>query len=157
MYPTGYTTNAPYTFFHISRLTGPNYGRLIQSPTNNYLWGHWNGQKDVLHLDGWITNSSGPTSVGGVWDIYTFQNVAGTVTMRNAGTSVATPTTNANGMRGLGINTQYEPSQGQVAEILYYNNAIGLNGYQLIEGYLAWKWGLQSRLPSNHPYKNAAP
>lgn len=25
------------------------------------------------------------------------------------------------------------------------------------EGYLAWKWGLQGNLPSNHPYKNAAP
>ena len=28
---------------------------------------------------------------------------------------------------------------------------------QLIEGYLAWKWGLQASLPSNHPYKNSAP
>jgi hypothetical protein len=25
------------------------------------------------------------------------------------------------------------------------------------EGYLAWKWGLQSQLPSSHPYKSAAP
>jgi hypothetical protein len=28
---------------------------------------------------------------------------------------------------------------------------------QLIEGYLAWKWGLTSSLPSDHPYKNSAP
>jgi hypothetical protein len=28
---------------------------------------------------------------------------------------------------------------------------------QKIEGYLAWKWGLVDNLPSDHPYKNAAP
>jgi hypothetical protein len=28
---------------------------------------------------------------------------------------------------------------------------------QLIEGYLAWKWGLQGDLPAGHPYENAAP
>ena len=26
-----------------------------------------------------------------------------------------------------------------------------------MEGYLAWKWGLQGNLPSDHPYKDAAP
>jgi hypothetical protein len=26
-----------------------------------------------------------------------------------------------------------------------------------VEGYLAWKWGLQANLPSDHPYKNGAP
>lgn len=26
-----------------------------------------------------------------------------------------------------------------------------------IEGYLAWKWGLQANLPSDHPYKSSAP
>lgn len=26
-----------------------------------------------------------------------------------------------------------------------------------LEGYLAWKWGLQNSLPVGHPYKNAAP
>ena len=28
---------------------------------------------------------------------------------------------------------------------------------QLMEGYLAWKWGVQGSLPANHPYKSAAP
>lgn len=29
--------------------------------------------------------------------------------------------------------------------------------HQKTEGYLAWKWGIQSKLPAGHPYKNAAP
>jgi hypothetical protein len=28
---------------------------------------------------------------------------------------------------------------------------------QKLEGYLAHKWGVQSKLPANHPYKNSAP
>jgi hypothetical protein len=28
---------------------------------------------------------------------------------------------------------------------------------QKIEGYLAWKWGIQASLPAAHPYRNAAP
>jgi hypothetical protein len=28
---------------------------------------------------------------------------------------------------------------------------------QVLEGYLAWKWGLQSKLPAGHPYSNARP
>jgi hypothetical protein len=28
---------------------------------------------------------------------------------------------------------------------------------QQIEGYLAWKWGLQSSLPADHPFRNNAP
>jgi hypothetical protein len=28
---------------------------------------------------------------------------------------------------------------------------------QTIEGYLAWKWGLEGSLPGDHPYKSAAP
>jgi hypothetical protein len=28
---------------------------------------------------------------------------------------------------------------------------------QLIEGYLAWKWGTAGKLPAGHPYKSAAP
>ena len=32
-----------------------------------------------------------------------------------------------------------------------------LTTIQKAEGYLAWKWGTQSKLPSSHPYKNYAP
>ena len=34
---------------------------------------------------------------------------------------------------------------------------VSTNARQKVEGYLAWKWGLQANLPSDHPYKNGAP
>jgi hypothetical protein len=33
----------------------------------------------------------------------------------------------------------------------------GLGDRQIVEGYTAWKWGLQSGLPNDHPYKNGPP
>ena len=42
-----------------------------------------------------------------------------------------------------------------VAEIIIFNAVLTLAQAQQVEGYLAWKWGLQSSLPSTHPYKNS--
>lgn len=46
---------------------------------------------------------------------------------------------------------------GNISEILVFNEALAPTGQELIEGYLACKWGLQSRLPANHPYSRACP
>ena len=46
---------------------------------------------------------------------------------------------------------------GIVSEIVIYPSDIGLNAIQQVEGYLAWKWGLTSSLPSGHPYKSSFP
>lgn len=46
---------------------------------------------------------------------------------------------------------------GYISEIIFYNNILSTTDRQKIEGYLAWKWGLQGNLPSNHLYKTAAP
>lgn len=43
---------------------------------------------------------------------------------------------------------------GNIAEILVFSNVLTTSERQQIEGYLAWKWGLQSQLATNHPYKN---
>jgi hypothetical protein len=46
---------------------------------------------------------------------------------------------------------------GNVFEVIQYNSDVGQSSRQQVEGYLAWKWGLQANLPANHPYKNASP
>jgi hypothetical protein len=46
---------------------------------------------------------------------------------------------------------------GYIGEVLVFTSAINTELRQRIEGYLAWKWGLKSNLPSDHPYKNSRP
>jgi hypothetical protein len=50
-----------------------------------------------------------------------------------------------------------ENMTGNVFEVVQYNSDLGQSSRQQVEGYLAWKWGLQANLPPTHTYKNAAP
>jgi hypothetical protein len=60
------------------------------------------------------------------------------------------------GMNTNGAATIGFPFTGNVAEILVYSTTLSTNERQQIEGYLAWKWGTQTRLPSTHPYSTIA-
>jgi hypothetical protein len=44
-----------------------------------------------------------------------------------------------------------------MGELIVCNGSVSDSQRQSIEGYLAWKWGLQASLPGNHLYKSAAP
>lgn len=46
---------------------------------------------------------------------------------------------------------------GSMAELVIAASNTSNAGRQLMEGYLAHKWGLTASLPSDHPYKSAAP
>jgi len=46
---------------------------------------------------------------------------------------------------------------GSISEIVVYNVNHNTQQRQTVEGYLAWKWNLQSQLPVNHPYYGAPP
>lgn len=46
---------------------------------------------------------------------------------------------------------------GQIAEIVIALPTSSSNDRQRLEGYLAWKWLLESSLPADHPYKNSPP
>lgn len=47
--------------------------------------------------------------------------------------------------------------EGDIYELIVFNTVISTEQRQLMEGYLAWKWGLVSKLPANHPYKAYSP
>ncbi len=59
---------------------------------------------------------------------------------------------------GMGIGSALTlPFVGQIGEIVTYNRLLTAAESASVEGYLACKWGLQNRLPANHPYRNACP
>ena len=46
---------------------------------------------------------------------------------------------------------------GQMSEVVVTLSTLSTANRQNIEGYLAWKWGLEANLPVDHPYKNTPP
>lgn len=57
---------------------------------------------------------------------------------------------------GITIGNRFtlnESWPGHICELILHNTALTSFQRQQVEGYLAWKWGLQGTLPSNHPYK----
>lgn len=52
--------------------------------------------------------------------------------------------------------TRTAPYKGWLKEVVVVDE-VNLATVQKIEGYLAWKWGLQAKLPSGHPYENEPP
>jgi hypothetical protein len=106
--------------------------------------------------------SSGTAYSNNVGNIMAFQsNTTGWGVWRN-GTLESTTNTIAtpdNTNVGYGLGRQYNPNRVSnivIAEVIMVQST-NTTTRQLIEGYLAWKWGLQASLPAGHPYKNAAP
>ena len=46
---------------------------------------------------------------------------------------------------------------GRISEVLIFNNDLGSENIEKIEGYLAHKWNLTNKLPQNHSYLEASP
>lgn len=49
------------------------------------------------------------------------------------------------------------PFAGLIYEFIITQSYLSVNAIERMEGYLAWKWGTVSNLPSDHPYKSSAP
>jgi hypothetical protein len=46
---------------------------------------------------------------------------------------------------------------GDLAEVIIFTTALSTYQHKQMEGYLAWKWGLQAQLPATHPYYKSRP
>ena len=56
-----------------------------------------------------------------------------------------------------GSGTTVGSSTSVISEIIHYSTELTTPQRQQVEGYLAWKWGLQTNLPTSHPYYSSAP
>ena len=153
----GYTS-AAYTFFFVSRQTGGTNQRVFIG-NGNKLYGYWGGSKNSLYTEGWILNAT-PSDTA--WDIYTIvRTSSGSGSFSRFGGSLITYGSSGAGMDGFYINTGgnhgNEKSDAQIAEVLIYNVDLSDANCRKIEGYLAWKWGLQANLTSGHIHASSGP
>ena len=61
------------------------------------------------------------------------------------------------GFRHTNLSSPDIAFNAYVAEIVMYTTQLATENQQKVEGYLAWKWGLQASLPAGHPYGTFAP
>lgn len=165
-YPnTGAGTTDPMTSIAVGSMKGTTNARLfggIYPLLRNWLMGWWNGFEDVFYSEGFVS-STGPTP-SGAWKIYdavltgsftSFYNVGNLIAANSGGFDNINNGVALSGYDATGATN--ELSDGDLAECLIYDSALGTSDRQKIEGYLAWKYGLQAQLPGGHPYAAAAP
>lgn len=161
-----------FTFYLIFRNTSgtESYERLVDQDYQNGFWFGRNGSS-ANSFGGGVRESSDPygvfvTATDNQWNIIanqrdgTIHNVwnNGDFANRSSNSVVSTATnTNVVGIGGWYNNNSQQAQNIDIAEIVFYNSALDSTERNVIEGYLAHKWGLQSNLPVGHPYKDVAP
>ena len=100
----------------------------------------------------YITTLSVNNLIGSVWISGSPANTTN-VDLQNTVAPVNTGSTVA--YIGRNVPTRgFDYYNGVIYEILVYNSALSNTDRQIVEGYLAWKWGIEAQLPTGHPYKN---
>lgn len=120
----------------------------------------------IMNWDGWSPtgNDVGDVTVA---NINAFVRASGSTNkvFRN-GTEQSTRTANSNAAAMATGSTltigAYAPTpeqwfSGDLYEVVIYSGSLSTADREKLEGYLAWRWGLNGSLPSGHPYKNYAP
>ena len=127
------------------------------------------GAATSLALSPQRTNANGPTyTLSNYNTAFMHTTVCNGTTMAGYGNGNSLGTTSSTGnfaitFYNIGSQTSQSPIfynynwTGFVGELIAYNNALSDPQRQQVEGYLAWKWGLQSSLPPTHPYLNVPP
>jgi hypothetical protein len=81
--------------------------------------------------------------------------------LTNNGTANGTHTVGAAGLASVTVGNWAQSGSefwiGPIGEIVICTSALATSDRQKLEGYLAWKWGLQASLAAGHPYLSAAP
>jgi hypothetical protein len=131
--------------------------------SNNFRW-----QYDSSALEiGNRTYTATPGAMGVIYPgnladtafILTHYRIANSFTVRLNGSNYTPTASNIAGYPSPATATM--GGQGgsfYLGEFMQYShNTITVHQSRAVEGYLAWKWGLQKSLPSNHPYRYFSP
>jgi hypothetical protein len=178
MYTPAFTWSTSYTMIFVALVSA---GDLIfnTSTSGGSIYGDYvfTGNGTLFNLNNSSTNSIvlagtdsliplGTTVISrGSWFIFCIgYNSSGTAalnytingTVRSTSVFSGSGGFRANPALPLYINGTFSSSLGtsQIAEVIHYNASITTAQRQQLEGYLAWKWGLQANLPATHPFKN---
>lgn len=169
--PVG-TFSSNYTGFAVFRNT-KNNNNVMMARTNTGAWGPFDmynterytsvsqnnrifiGRSSANHkpsnmsLWNFGLNNYAATGATGTYNEY-FNGTAATVTLgQTTGLNAADFT---DSIYFVGRGGTASEIAGHYCEFLIYNTNLSQTQRQEVEGYLAWKWGIQANLPSTHPF-----
>lgn len=136
---------ASNTFLPLATNTSGTGTRLVGVTADNIVFGYPNGRSTAISVP-----ADGASFRQAYWSICT---VADGLFLRLANVPISA----TSDINRIGFSTISYGIQGQVCEIIAISSSTTNMNKQKLEGYLAWKWGLVDKLPSNHLYKNGPP
>jgi len=157
-----------YTLFIVSVQTsgnGPLYTNNTTTGGYSGFFPNYNGSYYLVQADNnWIAAGGSPFANGTTY-MYSIQydslnniNLWSTGSISPVITGTAGTITRNKFLLGNRNSSGFVDNMtGNIFEVIQYNTTLSTLQRQQVEGYLAWKWGLQANLPANHPYKSASP
>jgi hypothetical protein len=147
--------SAAFVVSKISSVSGSGFGMLLAFP--NIIGGDFSIRFIAQGLAGTQVNGGNGNDFS-VNNYYITGNYNPNYALSYYSSSyniVDTTSPNGSGYSQVSLSSSFYSRYfiGNIAELLIYPGGVSSTQRQLIEGYLAWKWGIQSYLPSDHPYK----
>ena len=155
-----FTINQPFTrFLVVTRREANTTGTIINSVSgtpNSPLGNSSTSTTRVVMFGGTANLTSGQDTVNGQRSQFgTIYNGASSELWNN-GTSTSGVDIGTNAMNGVRIGGG-NPSPYVFHAVLILNRIPTTDERQKMEGYLAWRYGIQSSLPENHPFIASPP
>jgi hypothetical protein len=132
------TENAPLVTINTYNTSDSRYGGSLPGVVSNFVIFCIGYNRDVT-LSHYTLNG-----VSGIGNLFP-----------NIGPQSASSTTGYFQINGT--STPNDTGFTDFSEILHYNRSLSVAERQQVEGYLAWKWGTASTLPTTHPYAKFSP
>jgi len=155
------TTSVGAAVIKPNTLSFPNRDYITggtSNSTNHILY--LNASASRLELYSGAVVNGGTVLVAGISSIIIGRTNGLSSSVRHNGTLLAT---GDGGSQNWTVNLNIGKSPGGAhtnsiyAEVVILAGASDVSTIEKLEGYLAWKWGLEGSLPAGHPYKSAAP
>jgi hypothetical protein len=161
---TSFTISQPFTLVALAQASNINQWHiLMDSPTttgrvlyyydnNNARWTINAGNDVAINYDIRTSPNSLIVAYYSTTNSFVYMNGSTTVSAANVGT--------ANMSNGICLGKHPTVAfnyTGHLCEFMMFNRILTTAERQEVEGYVAWKWGINGALQQNHPYKNAPP
>lgn len=137
-----------YTVFNVARYSGNSRGRILTSDYTNWLSGFWNGSSGIAYHNGWLTNQTSVHQNDWVISTDYASNYRSNGVLRGSGGDSALPPLVINN----GENSDY-----QFAELIIFDSELNLSEIELVERYLANKYGISIGGASSQVSSNSVP